>query len=140
MTQKKSLPGINIQWPWSRLIGTGAKTVETRSYPIPLHYLGVPLALIETPGPKGAKHAGIVSARIIGIVIFGDCFLYRNVDHWSKDIDRHLVPPGDPLFSFQEHKPKWGWVITSFKPLSQPLPAPSKRGIVFAKNCELVSV
>ena len=42
--------GINIQWPISQEIISGKKVVETRTYPIPNHYLNEPqLGLLKAP-------------------------------------------------------------------------------------------
>jgi len=65
----KKLTGINIQFPISRLILSGEKTVETRTYPIPEHYINQELAIIETPGRDGD-----FKARIVGTIIFSGCF------------------------------------------------------------------
>lgn len=48
--KKRTLCGINIQFPISQLIVDGSKTIETRTYPIPDHYIGKEMILIETPG------------------------------------------------------------------------------------------
>ena len=56
-----SLPGLNINWPFSQLILAGVKTVEVRSYALGYKNIarpGVEMWLVETPGianaiPKG---------------------------------------------------------------------------------------
>ena len=47
------MTGLNIQTPWSSLLIDGLKTVETRSYHLPLKYEGIELYLVETPGKLG---------------------------------------------------------------------------------------
>jgi hypothetical protein len=133
----RSIPGINIQWPWSVLLVSGQKTVETRSYPIPGHYIGVELAVIETPGPHGMREAGIDKARIIGTIVFDGFFQYQTKDTWMRDIKRHCVPADDHLFAFRDGEPKWGWTVAKVTSFAVPMPAPSPRGIVFAKECRL---
>jgi hypothetical protein len=54
------MTGINIQAPWSQLLINGQKCVETRSYPLPKNYEGVPLALVETPGKYGQYKSLII--------------------------------------------------------------------------------
>lgn len=130
------ISGINIQWPWSELIISGQKTIETRSYALPQKHLGKPLALIETPGKKGKK-AGVKEARIIGIVIFSQSYQYSNKEHWIKDKKHHLVSENDINFSFHSDKEKWAWVIQSIKKFPSPKKAPAKKGIVFANNCKV---
>lgn len=133
------LPGINIQWPWSSLLVSGEKTVETRSYPLPTKYIGKQLAIIETPGPHGKRDAGIDSARIIGVIVFSGSKKYSSKATWKKDHSKHLVAEDDPLFAFDSKKEKWGWVVESVRKLDHPLPAPEKRGIVFATCCHIPS-
>lgn len=136
MSDLQILPGINIQWPWSQMLLSGSKTIETRSYPLPRKYQGKPLALIETPGPSGRRQAGITEARIIAIVIFGESFRYQTEKAWAAD-DRHLVKSDDPIFGFDLSKPKWGWPVSKIFPLKAPVAAPLKKGIVFSNNCRI---
>ncbi|MGE3263119.1 MAG: hypothetical protein AB7K68_15160 [Bacteriovoracia bacterium] len=138
MSRTKSIPGINIQWPWSRLIVDGSKTVETRRYPIPSHYLEVPLAIIETPGPKGKSEAQILKAQVVGIVCFKRSFRYSTAADWRDDFKRHQVS-ADSQFRFDSKKETWGWEIMSVTKFAKPYPAPSKRGIVFTKSCKISS-
>ena len=131
--QSKFVPGVNIQWPWSKLILEGKKTVETRSYTLPSHYIGIDLAVIETPGPMGSKN-GISKAQIVGIVRFGQPFEYTSEANWIADSSRHLVPVGDPNFGWSQVKPKWGWPIEKFQRIKS-RPPPKIRGHVFARAC-----
>lgn len=134
----KVIPGINMQWPWSVFLLDGEKTVETRSYPLPEKYRNQPLAMIETPGPRGKKEAGITEARITGIITFSDSFQYKTRKQWLADRNRHCVAPDDPHFGFKLDKEKWGWVVASVEKFERPLLAPKKRGIVFATACEIL--
>jgi hypothetical protein len=127
----KKLTGINIQFPISRLILSGKKTVETRTYPIPEHYIGRELALIETPGRNGD-----FEARIIGTIIFSGCFAYQNKTRFYADAERHHVSADSP-WRWNDEKPKWGWEIIKMTRLEKPIPAPKRRGIVYTKDIEL---
>lgn len=129
----KNIPGINIQWPWSRLIVEGKKSIETRGYDIPQQYLGIPIAIIETPGPLGKKQ-GIEYAKTIGIVTFSETFRYKSKSHWKKDAKKHLVKEDSP-FAFGNREETWAWIISEVRELKIPTPAPTKRGIVFTKQC-----
>lgn len=137
MPKSKTIPGIHIQWPWSQLILSGQKTVETRSYPIPIKYIGQELAIIETPGPKGMKEGKIESSRIVGTIVFDSCYKYENKKQWSNELNKHLVKDDDPQFSFSSKKEKWAWRIKSIKVLAKPVTPPSKRGITFVNNCQI---
>jgi hypothetical protein len=133
--KKRTIPGMNIQWPWSRLILEGKKTIETRHYPLPQKYLGQPLAIIETPGRSGKK-SGVKSA-VIGVIVFSDCYQYKNRRHWLSEQRLHLVKPNDNLFAWTKAKQKWAWVIekTFLFPIARP--APKNRGIIFCSEIEV---
>lgn len=133
----KVMPGLNVQWPWSDLIASGKKVVETRSYELPKRFVGVELAIIETPGKLGKKDAGILKARIIGTVVFSGSFKYTSKKDWAADFDKHLVPPDDGLYGFKIDKEKWAWKISRITKLDSAAPAPAKRGIVFTKECKV---
>lgn len=122
------MTGLNVQSPWSSLLIKGVKNVETRSYPLPKKYEGVPLALIETPGGKKFK------SRIIGTITFSHCFKYKNEKSWKDDYNRHLVRPDD-IYGWNENKPKYGWVVSNTVMFDHPLDPPKRRGIIFSSNC-----
>ena len=106
--QKKSYPGINIQWPISELILNREKTIETRTYPIPKKYLNTEMILIETPGPKGK-----FKARTRAIIKFTDCFQYKSKKEFYADFKRHRVSKDSP-WAWTD-KTKWGWKIKWIK-------------------------
>lgn len=136
----KVLTGINIQWPWSELLASGQKSIETRSYPIPKRLKGVELAIIETPGKRGKEEAGFDKARIIGTITFSESKEYRSRKSWQSDMDKHLVQLDDPQFSFVLGRPKYGWIVERVQKLYRPVEPPAKRGIIFAKNCKVPKV
>lgn len=137
MAQKhKKVPGVHIRWPWSQLIATGEKTIETRSYPLPAKYIGVELAIIETAGKRAAE-AGFKSARIIGTVTFTKSFKYESRQAWEKDLPRHRVPKDDRDFAFSVNTEKWAWVVSTARKFEKFPPPPKRRGIVFALNCQI---
>ncbi len=133
---KRSIPGINIQFPWSELLVSGKKTVETRSYPLPKKFIDVELAIIETPGRLGKKN-GIFKARIIGTIIFSSSKLYPTCASWLADRKFHLVEKEDPMYGFSLLKPKYGWQVASVARLNSPALPPTSRGIIFAKGCRV---
>lgn len=128
------IPGIHIQWPWSQLLLNGKKVIETRSYPIPEKFVGMPLAVIETPGPTGKKNG--IQTAIIGIITFDSAYQYSSREQWLRDEKLHLVPPNDKLYGFKSGKPKWAWKVSSFEK-RKPSPPPKIRGIIYAKNCKV---
>ncbi len=128
----RRIAGLNIQYPWSRYILEGKKTVETRHYPLPEKHLGKELALIETPGKEG-KRIG-VETRIIGIIIVERCIHYKTKKSWLDDKKRHLVEDGDDLYGYTREKDKWGWVVKVIRAVEPQMP-PKTRGIKYAKEC-----
>src|SRR4051812_33618820 len=105
-----TLRGLTIQYPWADLILSGRKTIETRFYPLPSKYVGMEIAIIETPGARGEFRS-----RLVGIVIFGPSFLYRDAQEFYADSARHLVRPDTLRFSWKhgQGKAKWGWPVLS---------------------------
>ena len=126
------MTGLNIQAPWANLLIDGLKTVETRSYHLPLKYEGVELYLVETPGKLGK-----FKARVIGTITFSHSFKYATKTDWINDHNRHLVSQNDPLYSWND-KPKYGWVVCSVEKFDEPLDISGKRGIIFTNNLKLL--
>lgn len=126
------MTGLNIQAPWANLLIDGLKSVETRSYHLPLKYEGVELYLVETPGKLGK-----FKARVIGTISFSHSFKYTTKTDWINDYNRHLVSQNDPLYSWND-KPKYGWVVCSVEKFDEPLDISGKRGIIFTNNLTLL--
>lgn len=124
------MTGLNVQAPWASLLINGQKSVETRSYPLPKKYEGVPLALIETPGGKKFK------SRIIGIITFSHSFKYPNEQAWKNDYLRHGVSSSSNMYSWDD-KPKYGWVVSDITKFDEPLPVSKKKGIIFTTGITL---
>ena len=126
------MTGLNIQAPWANLLINGYKTVETRSYHLPLKYIGVPLALIETPGKTGR-----FKSRIIGLITFNESFRYKDKNQWLNDYNRHLVDQNNENYGWKYHKDKYGWVVDRIEKFENPINPPSKKGIVFTTKCKI---
>ena len=124
------LPGINIQYPISEDIISGKKTIETRTYNLPLKYLNKEMFLIETPGPSGK-----FKARITGIIKFTEIIRYKNAAEFYSDISNHLVEKSSP-WAWKD-KAKLGWKVQVVKQFSPAIPAPSKRGIIFTSKIKI---
>lgn len=134
----RKIPGLNVQYPWTELLLSGKKTVETRTYPIPSKYIGVELAIIETPSKGRADSNNPKEARIVGTIVFGAPFKYESMKSWKADSKKHLVENEDLQFSWKERKGVvWGWPVQKITRLKTPRPRPDVRGIVFAKECNI---
>jgi len=132
MSRSLNLPGINIQHPWSDLIITGKKTIETRNYPIPKHYLNVDMALIQTPGDQ----KNILPA-IIGIIRFTGCKQYKSKQEWQRDQNKHLVTKTDKTYAYKGDVSKWAWTVKVISAFDSPQRPPKRRGIKFTKVCKV---
>ncbi len=131
MKRKKTYTGINIQYPISKLILDGAKTIETRTYPIPKGFIGKQMAIVETPGKKEK-----FKARIVGLITFGESFLYEDERDFYKDSARHCVSKNSP-WRWTGDKPKWGWPILEVVAFNNEIPAPNRKGIRYTKCIEI---
>lgn len=130
MMAKKSYSGINIQWPISELILSGKKTIETRTYPIPKNYLNNEVVLIETPGKSGK-----FKSRARAIVIFTDCFCYKNKTQFYADVDKHCVDKFSP-WAWKENA-KWGWRLEVVRVFVNPKQIKNRIGIRYTKSLTL---
>lgn len=123
--------GINIQWPISSLILEGAKTVETRTYPIPKRLLNTKMLMIETPGKNGKFRS-----RIRAIIKFTRCFKYEDEVEFYKDTERHKVDR-DSEWSWESQKGKWGWEVSVIKVFDDPIPLKKRTGIIYSNDISL---
>lgn len=126
----KSYTGINIQYPISRLIIDGEKTIETRTYPLPEKYLNQELLLVETPGSKGK-----FKSRIVGIIKFTNCFLYQDKKAFNQDYEKHFVDKDSDWW--WTDKPKYGWEVKLIKVFKEPIPFLGRKGIKFTLNIKI---
>lgn len=98
--------GLEIQQPYAELLLTGVKTIETRSYPLPSNLLYRHILIIESStGKDGVSELPSVvrnsggdvdgtGPRIVGSVVFSECFEYSSEKEWRDDENKHLVPAG----------------------------------------------
>jgi len=126
------MTGLNIQIPWSTLLINGDKSVETRSYPLPEKYVGVELALIETPGKYGR-----FKSRIIGTITFSHSFQYPDKQSWKDDYNRHKVEEQDKFFGWNPLKSKYGWVVSDMKKFNTYKTTSQKKGIIFTHGIDI---
>lgn len=124
----KMLLGIEVQFPWARMIMEGVKGIETRRYGFPENMLECPLLLLQT----GTGLAGISSIPdafdvskgkgklwAIGIVVFDECFQYTSREQWEKDIPLHCVTK-DSLYAYNKDV-MFGWRIKKFVGFASPI-------------------
>lgn len=124
-------PGINIQQPISRLILDGKKTVETRTYNLPSHFLNKEMVLIETPGSN--KN---LTAQALGIIVFTKSFKYESKKEFYADQRRHCVDQNS-IWAWKDERPKWGWEVKVISIFPTPLKFKGKKGIKYTLNLRL---
>ena len=142
-----SLRGINIQYPFSRLILFGVKTVEVRTYPLGDRNLDgdyEDLFLIETPGSRNLKGALVDRrypigpppsvAQVIGIVRFSSSEQYANMPtskyqchmpSWNKHRSKHRIEEGGH-YDWNRKDARYAWYVDNVQPFSEPVPAGEK--------------
>ncbi len=106
--------GLEMQAPWADLVLQGKKEIETRSYPLPPSLLYKHVAIIESES-SSCNVSGLSdcvtlieggSPRIVGTVVFSECFEYKSGRQWDADYERHLVEKGSSFGWPQRKKPK----------------------------------
>ena len=131
------LCGINVQYPWSRLILAGVKAVEVRKYPLgryPSFIAEQDLFLIETPGRGSTQDADCAidvgappdKACVIGVVRFSGCFQFADLAEFDLFRDQTRITSGGRYdWLHLGDRPIFGWVVGNTKGV-EPMPADSK--------------
>jgi hypothetical protein len=98
-----------VSEPWAALLLSGAKSVETRSYPLPAALLNRKLAVIQSNSAAqsaaaaaassvtDAVAAGAAGLSRTGTVTFTGCKRYTSEAEWAADEVRHLVKSDSPF-------------------------------------------
>ena len=144
-----SMPGLNIQWPFSQLILAGVKTVEARSYTLGYRSIaqpGVDMWLVETPGqvhglskvwvldggapvaPRPAK------AQIVGTVTFASSVEYKSLAAFQADRENHRIAEGS-RYDWCGNGEMHAWHVSAVRRLAQPVPQPGPKDVTgFARR------
>jgi hypothetical protein len=133
-----SLRGLNIQYPYSRLIMAGLKTLEARRYALGHRNIArnmEPLFLIETPGARHARDAMVPEslqlppapdhAQVVAVLCFSSSTQFATVEEWNGQRTQHRIKEGSPL-DWDGGSPMYQWSIHSCRPLCQFLLAGDK--------------
>lgn len=89
------------------------------------------ILLIETPG-----NSRKFKSRIIGEITFSHSFKYKDELDWKMDYNRHRVDSSSPLYSWNDKKPKYGWVVSNVKHYEEPLNINCRKGIIFTTGLQ----
>ena len=124
---------LEVQSPFSRLILSGKKTIETRAYPLPPDLIGANIILCESlPGVDGVSQLGdeVFQAQE-GLSLIGEIFIssseeYLSQTEWDSDVEKHQVPKGSSYdWSSTEIGRRFAWKIERAIIYDQILPVPN---------------
>lgn len=130
---------LEVQSPFSGLILSGEKSIETRAYPLPNYLHGVGILLCESSSGEDCVSCvgdnvteAQVGLSLVGEVFFSDSKEYHTNVEWDIDREKHQVPK----YSKYEWAPtetgiRYGWRIERVIVYTPPLPVPQmKRRLV----------
>ena len=146
-TSTLSLPGLNIQWPFSQLILVGVKTVEVRTYALGHKSIAQPdveVWLVETPASANAIVKGWAladgdslrrslrarprRAQIVGAVTFSRSSQYESLAAFQADRENHRIAEGRHRYDWDGSGKRFAWHVSAFRRLTQPIPQPGQKG------------
>jgi len=126
--------GLDVQIPWSAKLLSGEKSIETRSYPLPLEFLGLELAILESPEKVGLWVEGAAAfsdpllcatqqaASVVGTVSFSASKRYVLKEEWIKDRAAHGVYEEEGVMGWKDCQEKWAWVVSRVRAFPEPVP------------------
>lgn len=103
----ETIIGININddtAPWTDMILSGKKTIETRTNTRLSKYIGKRVGLVKT-SKKG-------KAVLVGYATVGEPIKYDSPEAFNKDFDKHQVSPDNAFFNGGI---KYGYPLTDVK-------------------------
>ena len=126
---------LEVQAPFSRLILSGEKSIETRSYQLPEDLLHTSIVLCESaPGLDGVS--GLSDSVIksqAGLLLIGEIHVshskeYTSQKEWDEDREWHQVP-SDSAYEWTptEIGRRYGWYIQRVTVYPEPLSVPAMR-------------
>ena len=127
------LRGLNIQYPFSRLILAGLKDTEVRDYALGYRNIAHPgeeMFLIETP-PKNLASVAVDCthlgppprrAQVVGTVSFSESEKYMTRAAWNRDRKRHCIKRGSLLDWPCGKGQKYAWRIGQVRRFHEPVP------------------
>lgn len=97
--QQDAKVGVHINdkvAPWTEWILNGNKTIETRNTNSLKSLIGQRVGIIRT-GVKGG-------AALVGYVTIGEPLVYKTLEEFDADVERHLVDTNYKGFEFRDMK------------------------------------
>ena len=126
---------LEIQSPFSGLILTGVKTIETRAYPLPANLPGVGILLCESPSGEDCVSCvgdNVIEAQfglsLVGEVFFSSSKEYSSREEWDSDREKHQVPKESKYeWAPTEIGIRYGWQIERVIEYTPSLPVPAMK-------------
>ena len=112
---------LEVQHPWSDLLLSRRKSVETRTYPFPPWLIGERIHVLQSPpGTPGVSavpdevYSGDTRFPLAGWIVVGECFRYESRQSWESDAARHCIPTDEAgAYGWSDEREIYGWVIES---------------------------
>ncbi|CAE6960988.1 unnamed protein product [Symbiodinium natans] len=128
------LCGLNVQYPWSRLLMAGRKTMEVRKYALGKYRCfsaGEQLFLIETLGSGSTQGAMVdiamapapLKAQVLGVIVFAGSIEFENYDHFDAHRSDTLIEQGS-FYDWGTSEPQtlFGWYVQHVRAFKRPVP------------------
>ncbi|CAE7516076.1 unnamed protein product, partial [Symbiodinium natans] len=128
------LCGLNVQYPWSRLLMAGRKTMEVRKYALGKYRCfsaGEQLFLIETLGSGSTQGAMVdiamapapLKAQVLGVIVFAGSIEFENYDHFDAHRSDTLIEQGR-FYDWGTSEPQtlFGWYVQHVRAFKRPVP------------------
>ena len=113
--------GLEMQYPWGKLLLDGRKVIETRAYNLPSALIGKRIEILQSKSGKDKVSAvgNIVSGEEeikkvvenVGWVIFDRVILYDGREKFESDERKHLVPRDSGYGWKDDTRMIYGWVV-----------------------------
>ena len=137
-----SLPGLNVQWPFSQLIVMGVKKVEVRKYDLGWRRIAEArreMWLVETPGDRKSLRSGwaiagdnVVAerpevARIVATIVFSHAKKYVSREEFRDDEENHRIGEGGN-YDWDGSGDMYGWYVAEVRRLYEPIEQAGPKG------------
>ncbi len=117
------MKALSISQPWSSLILSGEKSIETRSWSTNFRgkfFIHAPKR-IDLPACArfNIEPKSLITGALVGTANLVNVKHYTDFDTWVADVERHLNPLGN--YHFYPKKP-YGFVLGNIERLEKPVP------------------
>ena len=126
---------LEVQLPFSELILSRLKTIETRAYPLPEKLLGTKIMLLESQAVSSSSLSSSLgdvilgsdeSVKIVGYIIVDNIVEYNTYEQWDTDRARTCVDRSSKFeYKGDPDERRWGWNIQEAKRFDDGHPLPT---------------